>query len=318
MLSLASTIQLFDPQEVLKARDCADSPQQEGLRRVYDRMLERGPERFVSNPATPKVLDEVIADCPNFQGVLQDLSSYLALSLTGKKGLHILPVLLAGDPGVGKTHLAKTLAKALGLPYEFVSMGTVTAGWVLSGSASTWQGAKWGKVAQSLVESQFANPVFLLDELDKATGHDRYDPFGALLQLMEKETASHFKDEYLDVALNASCVVWLATANRPELIPDYILSRMAVYEVPAPTFEQAHVIAQNVYQALLSNLGLEMEPELSTEVLGILGTVPPREMKKRLMDALAHAVKDGRQVLNPQDLGQRTKPTTSRPIGFIS
>lgn len=314
-LALGSTMNLYDMDQVAKAMDKADGPNQEGLRKVYRKMLEAGPERFVSKPSNATALEHVLTECPNFANVLDDLANYIELSVVGKGGLSVLPILLAGDPGVGKTHFAKTLAKALSLPYQFLSMGTLTAGWVLSGSAPTWSGARHGKVAEALIDSEFANPVYLVDELDKSGGDHRYDPHGALLQLMERETAAHFKDEYLDVPINASCIVWVATANNIALIPDYILSRMAVYEVPAPTVAQSRVIAANIYSALLREHNWPFEPQLREAAQDVLASVPPREMKKKLMDGLAHAVRAKRNWLAPEDI-RSSHARVTRPIGF--
>ncbi len=314
-LSLGSTVELYDTDQVAKALDKATGQNEEGLRRVYRKMLDAGPSRFVSKPSNSGALEQVREVCPNFSGVLDDLSNYIELSLVGKGGLNILPILLAGDPGVGKTHFAKTLAKALSLPYQFVSMGTLTAGWVLSGSAPTWSGARHGKVAEALIDNEFANPVYLVDELDKTGGDNRYDPFGALLQLLEKETALHFKDEYLDIPMNASCILWVGTANNVDLIPDYIQSRMAVYEVPVPTSEQSRTIAANIYASLLKDNDWPFEPTLRESAQEVLVQVPPREMKKKLLDGMAHAVRSRRHWLEPYDI-RSSKSRGARTMGF--
>jgi ATP-dependent Lon protease len=122
-----------------------------------------------------------VDDCSNFRGVLEDLLNHLELAVANKRGLAILPIMLTGGPGVGKTYFAKQLAKALGLDFQFVS-STMSAGWVLGGSAPNWQGARHGKISASLIAGEFGNPVYLLDELDKTGGDSRREPFGALLQ----------------------------------------------------------------------------------------------------------------------------------------
>lgn len=318
-LSLGSSMTLFDTSEVEKAMSGLESQSSnsDGLRRVYKKMLESGPQRWVSKPASCAPLEQVLDDCPNFRGVLEDLSNHIELAVVNKRGLAMIPVLLAGAPGVGKTHFAKQLAKSLGLSYQFLSMGTMSAGWVLGGSAPTWSGARHGKIAASLIEGDFGNPLYLLDELDKTGGDSRFDPYGALLQLLERDTAQHFKDEYLDVSINASAIVWVATANDVSLIPDYILSRMAVYEVPAPSQDEAFYIAQRIYDGLRAEMDWAFEPELPAALYDLVTEIAPRDMRKKLLDAMACAVRGKRTQLLAADI-KATHVKQARSIGFTA
>jgi ATP-dependent Lon protease len=319
-LAIGSSMTLFDVSEVEKAMaDLGDGPQasSDSLRRVYKKMLTRGPDRFVTKPASAAPLAQVMETCPNFRGVLEDLTNHIELATVNKRGLKLIPIILAGDPGVGKTHFAKQLAGALGLSFQFLSMGTMSAGWVLGGSAPTWQGARHGKIAATLIEGEFGNPLYVLDELDKTGGDSRYDPFGALLQLLERDTAQHFKDEYLDVAMDASAIVWVATANDPSLIPQYILSRMTVYDVPAPTEDEAFFIAQRIYDNLRADLDWAFEPDLPAELHDLFSEIAPRDMRKKLTDAMASAVHAKRTRLRPDDI-RATHAKQARSIGFMS
>jgi MoxR-like ATPase len=150
-------------------------------------------------------------------------------------------MLLLGEPGLGKTYFAKKLAHALSTGFEFVSMSSLTAGWVLTGASAQWHNARPGKVAQTLIEGEYANPVVVLDEVDKAGGDARYDPMGALYSLLEPDTAAHFKDEFIDVDMDASHILWVATANDESVIPEPILNRMNVYSIERPDPEGARV-----------------------------------------------------------------------------
>src|SRR2546430_16591700 len=105
-------------------------------------------------------------------------------------------------------------------------MSSLTAGWVLTGASAQWHNARPGKIAQTLIEGEYANPVVVLDEVDKAGGDSRYDPIGALYTLLERDTASHFKDEFIDVDMDASQIPGIATANEESEIPDPTLTRI--------------------------------------------------------------------------------------------
>lgn len=316
VVMLGGTMKVYQAQQVERAlEDCADTPNAAHLRKVYGKMLDRGEERFVAKPARADVLDPLREQCPNFVDVIDDLSRFVALAACGRALPNLMPVLLAGDPGVGKTYFSKTLAAAMRVPFHFQSMGTTTAGWVLSGASPTWSGARHGKIAEALIDDEFANSVFLLDELDKCGGDARHDPYGALLQLMEPETSRHFNDEYLGVALDASAVFWVATANDLSVIPDHILSRMQVYEVRAPSPEEGAQIAVNIYAALLREHDLPFEEDLAQEVLDVLALIPPREMRKALLDALGAARMAGASRLGREHFRGRTSRARA-PIGF--
>ena len=142
-------------------------------------------------------------------------------------------------------------------------MSSLTAGWVLSGASSQWKGARPGKVFETLVDGQYANPVMVVDEIDKAGGEHAYDPLGALYSLLEHDTAGAFTDEFAEVPIDASQVIWVATANDGRAIPEPILNRMNVYEVQAPDRDAARHIAARLYRCIRADhdWGQRFEPE---------------------------------------------------------
>lgn len=309
-LSIAQTREVYSIREVqgAKARCQGRSPELEAF---YDRMLDQGAERFVSKPSSPAALDTLYDDCPNFHEVLDDLSRYLGLALAGGSGINVMPLLLLGDPGVGKTHFGKRLADTVGTEFEFISMNALSAGFVITGSSATWKGAKCGKVAERLVRGNFANPVVLLDEVEKATGSTQSDPLAALYQLLEPETSKNFRDEFIDVEIDASQIFWVMTANSTDGIPSPLLNRMAVYEIPAPTPEQAAAIAQRIYDGLRRELKLsQFDDKLGQAVQDKLASISPRDMRKTLLDALGYAVAAGRSAVQVDDI--RIKPSAGK------
>jgi ATP-dependent Lon protease len=314
-ITLARTRAVYDINEVQGAldRNRGRAPELEAF---YERMLDTGADRFVTTPSSIDALDPLFEECPNFDEVLGDLARYLRLAHAGDSGFNVMPILLLGGPGVGKTHFAKRLARVMQTEFELISMNALSAGFVITGSSASWRGAKCGKVAERLVRGHYANPVVLLDEVEKATGSSQSDPLAALYQLLEPETSRAFRDEFIDVEIDASQIFWVLTANSTEGIPHPLLNRMAVYEVPAPTPEQAAGIAQRMYAGLLGELKLAgFDEQLSDAVLDKLAPVSPRDLRKTLLDSLGYAVADGRDHVILEDIRFKSAPGKGR-IGF--
>src|ERR1700720_4283944 len=234
VIPIADVQSIYSVAEVDRALGDSVAQRNEGLKSWYDRMRELGGSRFIIKPSTTAAVDDLYQTSPNFVNVVDDLRKHLALAVAGNEAVQFTPMLLLGEPGLGKTYFAKKLARALGTGFEFVSMTSLTAGWILTGASAQWNNSRPGKVAQTLIEGDYANPVVVLDEVDKAGGDSRYDPMGALYTLLERDTASHFKDEFIDVDMDASHILWIATANDESMIPEPILNRMNVYAMDRP------------------------------------------------------------------------------------
>jgi ATP-dependent Lon protease len=199
----------------------------------------------------------------------------------------------------------------------FVSMSSMTAGWVLSGASSQWKGARPGRVFETLVDGQYANPVMVVDEIDKAGGEHAYDPLGALYSLLEHDTAQAFTDEFAEVAIDASQVIWVATANDARGIPEPILNRMNVYEVQAPDREAARHIAAKLYRSIRADhdWGSRFDAEPRSDVLDRMSELAPREMRRAWMTAFGNAKLDRRDHIRPADMPDNAPRKAG--IGFV-
>jgi ATP-dependent Lon protease len=289
----------------------------EALRTTYQRMIKAGGQRFTIKPSALPDIDALIDELPNFAEPLDDIRRQLALCLSSDDPLELEPMLLLGDPGIGKTHFARRLARLLGTGYQFIGMSSLTAGWILSGASAQWKNAKPGKVFDALVNGDYANPVIVVDEIDKAGGDAQYDPLGSLYTLLEHDTATEFTDEFAEVPIDASDVVWIATANQAHGIPDPILNRMNVYSIEKPDAEGARRIAQSIYNELRSehSWGKAFPINLGDEALDRVARLAPREMRRMLLGAFGNAKLAGRNEVRAEDLSDERIARRPR-IGF--
>ena len=247
--------------EINRFKSSLNSPAENGVIRTYiETLLEMPWDKAAKDnndiEYAKQVMDE---DHYGLEQVKERILEFLAVRTLTKKGDS--PILcLAGPPGTGKTSIAKSLARAMKKPYVRISLGGVRDEAEIRGHRKTYVGAMPGRIANGIRTAGVKNPVMLLDEIDKVSTDYKGDTFSALLEVLDSEQNSKFRDHYLEVPLDLSEVMFITTANTLQTIPRPLLDRMEVIEISSYTEnEKLHIAQEHLIPKQLEKHGLTPE-----------------------------------------------------------
>lgn len=215
------------------------------LRTYIETLLELPWNKMSRDNNNLKHAEEILEeDHYGLEKVKERVLEYLAVRILTKKGTSPI-ICLVGPPGTGKTSIARSVARALGKKYVRISLGGVRDEAEIRGHRKTYVGAMPGRMVDGLRHAGVANPLMLLDEIDKVSSDYKGDTFSALLEVLDGEQNVKFRDHYVEVPIDLSNVLFIATANTTQTIPRPLLDRMEVIEINSYTENEKFHIARN-------------------------------------------------------------------------
>ena len=252
--------------EIDRFKNAAGSQAEAGVMRSFIETLLALPWDKVSkdNKNLKKASQILEEDHYGLEKVKERIMEFLAVRTLTKKGES--PILcLAGPPGTGKTSIARSVARALGKEYVRMSLGGVRDEAEIRGHRRTYIGAMPGRIANGLIQAGVKNPLMLLDEIDKVSSDYKGDTSSALLEVLDSEQNNKFRDHYVEIPLDLSEVLFIATANDLQTIPRPLLDRMEIIEINSYTEnEKEHIAREHLIPKQIKIHGLK-EAQLSID-----------------------------------------------------
>lgn len=302
------------------------------VKKIAERLFEEEEDlkkvKLINNDFTSKI-KRLREEFPNFNNYIDFIEQELSIKNITTKEFLLSPSLLVGSAGVGKTYFVKKLAECFDVKYYNFSLNTVDSVGTITGWDSTWEGSKPGMIFDNFFYNESINNIILLDELDKAVNKSstHLSVQGALLTLLEKETAKEYRDQFINVKMNVNYVNFIATANEIEAVSAPLKSRLRIFEIPNPNEHQRRIICQNIYKNILKDYKLSEKftvnllPEVLEEFMK--KEISNRELRNIIYNCIGKTVIDQTKKDNLFEITQKCasiniqKSNENKNIGFI-
>ncbi len=279
-----------------KGSGSVDSEVHKRNAQLFEQLNPKGPNRRVG---LARSIDAVLAlqnSHPHFSEVIQFVADRIAMQKFSRRPVRLPPMMLFGPPGVGKTHFCEALAAVLHVPVRRHPMDQAETSSALLGSDLSWGNTRYGLVFELLALGDHANPVVILDELDKAgrsysSSGSLASPTSVLHSLLEPVSALRVRDISVDIELDASLITWIATANYPWLVAPTLRSRMKEFLIQMPTAEQSLLVANSVVAQAIKDSGINWSEPPDRRFIAAVAHLSAREIYQATATAAAAAVR---------------------------
>lgn len=307
-------IQVFDQASIGKALemmcDLKEEKKSGGERILMSAQVNNGYRTVPDGKKACLKLEEAKNQFENLIDPISHLQTNLALAAAMDPAkFRVTPILLLGDPGIGKTYLAMQLAQALGVSMEKMTAGGAQGGFQLTGSHTTFLSARPGLLFKCLAEGKTTSPVFIIDEIDKIRD-SQYPVLPVLLDLFDTGSAKCFKDDFFEIEFDASRLIVVLTANSLESVPTPLLSRVEVFDVPRPEpVQRLRIIQGEANQLCLdTNKKIKLDKDTSN-ILAERMDIDLRKTTRLVREAFTKAMLAGEKVAKliiPKEAGRRS------------
>lgn len=281
----------------------ADPADRRRMATILRKLVSQGPWRSAVQPGSvdlDPLLRELRDELGHIPGLVDAVEASIARAQMSGQPFKLGPLLLVGQPGTGKSFAALRLAELLGLPSRLIDMAAQQTNSYLHGSDRHWGNATPGVLFELLALGSYANPLVVLDEIDKSPKRANHDPLAPLHSALESLTARATRDLCVPATFDASHVSYVATANRLSDIPMSLLSRFEIIHCAPPGPRESLQMARMVWVRVAEKFGIEEAPPRS--VLVCLAGFPPRRMNQLLERAVGRMRMAGHNRIELEDL----------------
>ena len=303
--------------EIRRFKNLVGSSSESAVERVYIETLLELPWDKVSkdNVSMKHAKDTLEKEHYGLDQVKERILEFLAVRCLTNKGESPI-ICLVGPPGTGKTSIAKSVAKSLNKKYIRICLGGVRDEAEIRGHRRTYVGAMPGRIAAGIKQAGVKNPLMLLDEIDKVSNDYKGDTFSALLEVLDGEQNVRFRDHYVEIPLDLSEVLFIATANTTQTIPRPLLDRMEVIEVNSYTEnEKFHIAKEHLLKKQLEKNGLTkqmlsiQDGALRNIITYYTKEAGVRELERKIGDICRKAAKEILEVREAGNEQEKIKVT---------